>query len=380
MRTLFAVSLVLFALGCSSSRSARGNDDGAPPSPKIDDDVAKEPATVPVPTPSEGMRIENERNTIQIFRAAAPSTVFVTQSQLVRRGFSRRATEIAAGSGTGFVWDEEGHVVTNFHVVASRRGGQARLSVTLYDQKKYPARLVGVDQTKDIAVLRIDAPAAELKPVARPPASHVLEVGQKTIAIGNPFGLDNTLTTGVVSALGREVLGIGGVTIRDMIQTDAAINPGNSGGPLLDSRGQLIGMNTMIYSKSGSSAGIGFAVPAKTIMRVVPEIIRDGKPTRVGIGILFLDDSYARRLRLKGVIIQEVVAKSAREAGFQGLKQGPYGIELGDIIVAVDGDAVEDFDDLYNALDKHKPGDRVVVKVQRGDKLVELPTELIVVN
>jgi S1-C subfamily serine protease len=380
MRTLAALLAVLSTLACSSSRSARGNDDGAPPSaPGKTAEPPVTPTTAPVPPPSNLMRIENERNTIEIFRAVAPATVFVTQSHLVRQSFSRRTHEIAAGSGTGFVWDQEGHIVTNFHVVASRRG-LPRLSVTLYDHKKYPAQLVGVDQTKDIAVLKIDAPREALKPVALPPDGYTLEVGQKTVAIGNPFGLDNTLTVGVISALGREVLGIGGVTIRDMIQTDAAINPGNSGGPLLDSRGQLIGMNTMIYSKSGSSAGIGFAVPVKTISRVVPQIIRDGKPVRVGIGIIPLDDSYARRLGLKGVIIQEVFAKSAREAGFLGLRQSDYGVEIGDIIIAVGNETVEDYDDLYNALDQRKPGERVQVKVRRGNKVLDLDTELLVVN
>jgi len=371
---------LLLASGCSSSRLQRAGD-AAPAEPVAHEEPAPiDPSrSAPVAPPSSTMRIEDERNSIEVFRAAAPATVFVTQLQLVRQGFSMRPAEVAAGTGTGFVWDDQGHVVTNFHVVASQRG-EPRLAVTLHNQKQYRAQIVGVDQTKDVAVLKIDAPASELAAIRQPPADYRLEVGQKTIAIGNPFGLDHTLTVGVVSALGREVRGIGGVTIRDMIQTDAAINPGNSGGPLLDSRGQLIGMNTMIFSKSGSSAGIGFAVPVKTIQRVVPQIIRDGKPTRVGIGLTLIDDSVAQRVGIRGVIINEVVAPGALKAGLRGLRQGQFGVELGDVIVGIDEHEVHNYDDFYNALDRHRPGDAVEVRVLRGDDIVKTKVELIVVN
>ena len=376
--SLVAAAALLLLGSCSSSQSTRAGD-AAPVEPTAPAESKKVDSTPVVAPPSKEARIENERNSIEVFRAAAPATVFVTQLQLVRRGFSMRPTEVASGTGTGFVWDDSGHIVTNYHVVTGPRG-RPRLSVTLHNQKKYAARIVGVDKTKDIAVLKIDAPEQDLEPIRQPGADYRLEVGQKTIAIGNPFGLDHTLTVGVISALGREVRGIGGVTIREMIQTDAAINPGNSGGPLLDSRGQLIGMNTMIFSKTGSSAGIGFAVPVKTIQRVVPQILRDGKPTRVGIGLTLLDDNVARRVGIRGVIIREVVAPSARGAGLRGLRQGQYGVELGDVIVGVGEHEVANYDDLYNALDRHRPGDQVEIKIRRGDKVMTTSVELIVVN
>ena len=261
-------------------------------------------------------RTQDEQNTIDIFSDSAPATVFVIQNQLKRDFWSARATEVPAGSGSGFIWDNKGHIVTNYHVV---QGGSS-FSVTLYNQKKYSAEIVGVEPKKDIAVLKINAPAQELTPIQVPRDDYQLQVGQKTIAIGNPFGLDHTLTTGIISAIGREMAGIGGVTIRDMIQTDAAINMGNSGGPLLDSEGQLIGMNTMIYSPSGSSAGIGFAVPYTAIKRVVPQIIRTGKAEQVGLGISIVSDDIAKRNKIKGVIIMSVSPGSpAEKAGLLGI-------------------------------------------------------------
>jgi S1-C subfamily serine protease len=208
----------------------------------------------------------------------------------------------------------------------------------------------------------------------------LLEVGQKAIAIGNPFGLDHSITTGIISALGRQVQGIGGVTIRDMIQTDAAINPGNSGGPLLDSSGQLIGMNTMIFSKSGSSAGIGFAVPVSTIARVVPQIIKSGKAEQLGLGIQVDPLSrIERRMGLKGVAVIAVPEGSqAARAGLRGLVQTTQGLVLGDVIVGVGAQKVDDFDDLYNALDSHHAGDKVDVKIRRGEDAVVLKLEVIV--
>lgn len=324
-------------------------------------------STPTVPPISRGARTEDENNTIEVFRAAAPATVFVSQSQVVVDRWQRRA-EVPAGAGTGFVWDNAGHVVTNCHVVLPdcnpRRA--SKLSVTLYNQQTLPAELVGIDRTKDIAVLRIQADSGSLTPIARPPQGYDIVVGQKTIAIGNPFGLDHTLTTGVVSALGREVMGIGDVTIRGMIQTDAAINPGNSGGPLLDSAGRLIGMNTLIFSRSGSSAGIGFAVPFETIQRVVPQLIRTGHPERVGLGIGIVPDQIKAQLGpLDGVIVHEVPRNSA--AARAGLRSPS---EVGnrpafDLIIGIDDRAIKNYDDLYNALDGKNAGDEVQVKVRR---------------
>ncbi len=335
--------------------------------------AATAPATKTTPTvapPSPEAYVENERNTMEVFRAAAPATVFVTQIGLVKNPLTLRAMEIPQGTGSGFVWDDQGHIVTNFHVVAASGRRPPRIVVRLQDQSTYEGRLVGIDPTKDIAVLRIDAPRDKLTPIAVLPPGVPLAVGQKAIAIGNPFGLDHTLTVGVISALGREVRGIGGVTIRDMIQTDAAINPGNSGGPLLDSRGRLIGMNTMIFSKSGASAGVGFAVPVSTIRRVVPQIIAHGKPTRVGIGVSVLDDSIAHRVGIAGVVIREVLPGSpAHRAGLRGLAHTRRGPVIQDVLVSVDGAPVRSFDDLFTALDARRAGERVefgVLDLQRG--------------
>jgi S1-C subfamily serine protease len=343
-------------------------------------DVAGGQPTPKVAPLSGDARTEDERNTIGVFQAAAPGTVFVRQSQIVVDRFSMRTAEVPAGAGTGFVWDTQGHIVTNCHVVIPNCNLRARvpkLEVTLYDQSSYPAVLKGADPFKDIAVLAIDAPAEALMPIRRPSKGYTLEVGQKTVAIGNPFGLDHTLTTGVISALGREVKGVGGVTIRDVVQTDAAINPGNSGGPLLDSSGQLIGMNTLIYSSSGSSAGIGFAVPVATIMRIVPQIIRTGQPERVGLGIAFVPDHEARRLGITGVIIERVT-ESAQRAGLRGVERVGRTVKL-DVIVGVEDKKVTSFDDLYGMLDGRSEGERVKVMVRRfpEDQVVTIEVPLV---
>jgi S1-C subfamily serine protease len=217
-----------------------------------------------------------------------------------------------------------------------------------------------------------------LHPVLLPDEGYKLEVGQKVIAIGNPFGLDHTVTTGIVSAIGREVEGAGGVTIREIIQTDAAINPGNSGGPLLDSSGRLIGMNTMIASPSGAWAGIGFAVPVQTIRRVVPQLVKNGKVETVGLGIR-IDQRLSARV--PGVVVISTMPGSpAQKAGLQGIRQTPNGILLGDVIVGIDAKKIEDYDDLYNTLDGKKPGDRVKLTVLRGKRRVDLDVELQVVE
>ena len=337
-------------------------------------------ATPLVPEPPPSARTQDESNTISVFEAAAPATVFVTQTQVVQ-DYAMRTLEVPAGAGTGFIWDAEGHIVTNCHVAladCARLRPARKLSVTLYDQKVYDATLVGADPLKDIAVLKIE-PTDKLVPIRRVPAGHELVVGQKTIAIGNPFGLDHTLTTGVISAMGREVKGIGGVTIREMVQTDAAINPGNSGGPLLDSRGQLIGMNTMIFSNSGSSAGIGFAVPHAVIERVVPQIITNGRPTRVGLGVSILEDGVARRLGVQGVVVERVAASSpAGKAGLRSATQTATGWQI-DVIVGVDGERVKIYDDLYKVVEAKAPGEKVTLSVLRlpGEEVLKIETELI---
>jgi S1-C subfamily serine protease len=347
----------------------------AQPSP---DAMPSAPATAsatppPVPPLAPGARIEDERNTIGVFRNSAPSTVFVTQTRVVEDFWAGTAQEVPAGSGSGFVWDDKGHIVTNFHVVEGARS----VTVTFHTQETFEARVVGLEPRKDIAVLEVQAPPKLLVPIKVAKGAQ-LEVGQKTVAIGNPFGLDFTLTTGVISALGRQVQGAGGVSIRDMIQTDAAINPGNSGGPLLDSGGQLIGMNTMIYSKSGASAGIGFAVPVTTIGRVVPQIIKTGRAEQVGLGVgADPHQKLERRLGIRGVIVMQVPPSSpAAVAGLRGLTRSRRGVLLGDVIVGIDEARVAEYDDLYTALDAHKPDDLVRVKVARGDESVVLPVRL----
>jgi S1-C subfamily serine protease len=349
-----------------------------PIEPKVDPKTGTTPEVAPVS--AEG-RIQDEDNTIGVFEAAAPATVFVTQKRLVVDRFADREVEIPAGSGTGYIWDSDGHIVTNCHVAlpdCRRNVKPTSLSVTLFDQKTYEATIVGHDPFHDIAVLKITTTESTLVPVRRPDKGYKLVVGQKAVAIGNPFGLDHTLTVGVISAIGREVKGIGEVTIRGMVQTDAAINPGNSGGPLLDSRGQLIGMNTMIFSTSGSAAGIGFAVPVNTIDRVVPQIIRTGSAERVGLGINYVEDEMTRRIGIEGVIVRGVSAGSpAEKAGLRAINETRSGLEL-DVIVGIDDKRIKTFDDLYGALEEKNPGDKVKVSVRRlpKDEVVSLEIEL----
>ncbi len=365
----------------TTPRAAPPSASAAPPAPAIPLAPLAELTQGRAPTPlSAGARLEDERNTIEVFEAAAAATVYVTQKRIVR-DLNMRPLEQTTGSGTGFLWDDAGHIVTNYHVIDTGRT-PGSYAVTLYNQRSYDAVFVGGEPNRDIAVLKIDAPKEELTPIRVPEGEARIDVGQKTIAIGNPFGLDHTLTTGVVPAKGREVVGYGGITIRDMIQTDASINPGNSGGPLLDSSGRLIGMNTMIMSKSGSSAGIGFAVPVTTIRRIVPQLVEHGKIERAGIGITFLDDTVAARAGVRGVIITGVMRGSpAAAAGLVALRQTRDGrIVLGDILVGIDENAVENYDDLYNALERYKAGDSVALKIRRGNATVSLPLTLTAID
>lgn len=320
-----------------------------------------------------------ETKTIDIYRRAVPSTVNVSNIKLAKN-FYYGEVEIPQGQGSGFVWDENGHIVTNFHVV---QGGN-NFVITFYnDPKQYHAKLVGSAPDKDIAVLKLDEKPAKLSPIGVG-NSKTLLVGQYSFAIGSPFGLDYTLTTGVISALGRKIEGIGGVKINDMIQTDAAINMGNSGGPLLDSSGHLIGMNTVIFSTSGSSAGLGFAVPVDTIKQIVPQIIQHGKVIRPGLGIGIVPDSMKIRLtgNTKGLIISYIDDKgSAAKAGLKGMTQDQYGrVYIGDIIIALDGKDVNSLDDIYQILETKKIGDLVDVKYRREGKVLMTKITLQAIN
>jgi len=318
--------------------------------------------------------LEDERNTIEIFREQSDAVVFIRNSELRRQMFSRNVMEVPRGSGSGFVWDNRGYIVTNYHVI---QGGD-QMSVTLSDGTEHDARIVGGDANKDLAVLKIEVDNPGRLTAVRLGDSKDLLVGQKVLAIGNPFGLDQTLTTGVISALGREIRSVANTTISDVVQTDASINPGNSGGPLLDSRGYLIGVNTAIYSTSGSSVGIGFAVPVSTVKRIVPQLIEFGKATRAGLGVSLLGDDLARRWGIQGVIIQEVQRGSAADrAGLQGSTQDRRGrVRVGDVIIGINNSSVTNYDDLYTALDKHRPGDKVTIRYVRDDREKEVMIKL----
>jgi S1-C subfamily serine protease len=305
----------------------------------------------------------DERRDIGVFRRASDSVVFITNYTRQVDFFSFDAVETPAGTGSGFVWDKEGHIVTNFHVIEDG----TKFSVTLGDAE-YDATLVGAAPDKDLAVLKVDAPADRLAPlvVGR---SRDLVVGQRVLAVGNPFGFDHTLTTGVVSGLGRELRSPSGRRIRDVIQTDAAINPGNSGGPLLDSSGRLIGINSAIYSPSGASAGISFAVPIDTVSRLLPQLIRYGRIKQPGIaGVSLVSDAIARSNGIEGVAIYQVdEGSSSDQAGLTGItltrSRRP---RLGDVIYAVDGKRVRSQQDLFDAFEAAGVGATVRLSVTDG--------------
>ena len=319
----------------------------------------------------------DEKSTITLFRQASPSVVNITAIGVQRDLFTLNLYQIPQGTGSGFVWDKSGNVITNFHVIQEADAAQ----VTLGDQSTWKARVVGAAPDKDLAVLRIDAPADRLRPIPVG-TSKDLQVGQHVFAIGNPFGLDQTLTTGVISALGREIESVTRRPIQGVIQTDAAINPGNSGGPLLDSAGRLIGVNAAIYSPSGASAGIGFAIPVDTVNRIVPELIRYGKVTRPGLGVQLAEEQIAERLGVTGVLVVDVVPGSAAaKAGIQPTRRENSGrVRLGDVIVAIDGKKVESPNDLFLLLEKYKVGDVVNVSLLRDGKTVQTKLALAAVQ
>ncbi|MBM3222759.1 MAG: trypsin-like serine protease [Candidatus Tectomicrobia bacterium] len=324
----------------------------------------RNPQAAPRPVTPRGDLNTAERATMALFRQASPSVVYITTLARQRDFFSLNTLEIPQGSGSGFIWNQDGHIITNFHVIQGASGAK----VTLADHSVWDAQLVGVAPDHDLAVLYIKAPSQQLKPLALGTSAD-LEVGQSVLAIGNPFGLDQTLTTGIISALGREINATTGRTISGVIQTDAAINPGNSGGPLLDSAGRLIGVNTAIYSPSGSSAGIGFAVPVDTVNRIVPQLIRQGEITRPGLGVRIGDDRVLRRLNLSGVLVIEVEKGSAADtAGLRGTRVDTRGgMVLGDIIVALDGNRIDSSNDLLNTLEKRTVGETVKLTIMRGE-------------
>lgn len=347
-----------------------------------------------------------EESRIAVFEKAAQSVVFIDTFTERRDAFSTNVMEVPLGSGSGFIWDKDGHIVTNYHVVrnaksaqvailtdgkaldamkteASSRLGDSTSSMPVTSTMRRPsngspfmgtskqlvflAQVVGVDPGKDIAVLKVDAPKSLLRPLTLG-SSKGLKVGQESLAIGNPFGLDHTLTSGIISGLGREVKSPIGRPITNVIQTDAAINPGNSGGPLLDSSGRLVGMNTAIYSPSGASAGIGFAIPIDTVKYIVETLIADGRVIRPVLGISYLESRQAKTLGISsGVLVLDVPPDSPpAKAGLRGTRRSESGlIELGDIIVQVGDTVIDTESDLFQAVENYKPGDFVQVTVQR---------------
>ena len=374
-----ALSLTLLACADTRSREAGGGTaaavDRSEPAPAP---AAAPPQTAspqaPVQVPGDARLLENERNTIDIVRKTKNSVVYITNMQYVSDFFFTYDELVPRGSGSGFVWDDRGHIVTNFHVIDEG----VKYMVSLPDQRQVEATLVGRDPAKDVAVLKLNEAVSGLAPVTIG-TSHDLQVGQKVIAIGNPFGFDHTVTEGIVSALGRTMPGAGGVSIRDMIQTDASINPGNSGGPLLNSSGELIGMNTMIASPSGASSGVGFAVPVDAVAKIVPQIIRSGKVTRPDLGGLsFVRDEVAQRSKIVGAVIMEVSRDSrAYGQGLRGLQRDTFGrLLIRDVITGIDQMKIKSYDDLFAALDGYKIGDTVTLTVEREGKARQVKIQL----
>ena len=339
-----------------------------PPAPKA------EPAPEARPIAPRADLGEGEQRTIRLFEEASPSVVYITTVAEQIDFFSRDIAQIPLGTGSGFIWDDSGHIITNFHVIQNADAAR----VTLADRSTWEAKLVGVAPEKDLAVLKIDAPREKLQPIPLG-ASHDLRVGQNVFAIGNPFGLDQTLTVGIVSALGREIQAADGTPIRDVIQTDAAINPGNSGGPLLDSAGRLIGVNSAIRSPSGASAGIGFAIPVDAVNWVVPELISFGKLRRPSIDLEVANAYIARRLGIgEGLLVLDVTRGGAAEkAGIQPTRRTRRGeIILGDIIVGIDGQPIRVPGDLRLALERKQPGETIQVTVVRNRRELTVAVKL----
>jgi S1-C subfamily serine protease len=327
----------------------------------------------PRPVTPAGPLTAEEKTTIEVYQQSKDSVVNVISSQVFGTRLSLKPQEVPKGSGTGFVWDDKGRIVTNYHVVKDAD----RVHVILADQTRVSATQISVDPDKDLAVLWTDAPADRLKPLPVGESSKV-QVGQRVYAIGNPFGLDHTLTTGIVSALGRSMESENNRTIRGVLQIDAAINPGNSGGPLLDSSGRVIGVTSAILSTSGSWAGIGFAIPIDEVNRVVPMLIRNEKPVRPTLGIAIAPDQFTKQKGIDGVLAIDVTPSGpADKAGLHSTHRSDEGdLVWGDIITAVNGHKVHTVDDLYAALENATVGQTVTVTVRREAKDVNVPVTL----
>ncbi|KAK7381306.1 hypothetical protein VNO78_33896 [Psophocarpus tetragonolobus] len=376
-RRVLMASLTLYSCFCSSrylSALALG-----------DPSVTLEEVTPPMF--SSGPLFPIEDRIVQLFERNTYSVVNIFDVTLRPQLNVTGLVEIPEGNGSGVVWDEEGHIVTNYHVIGNAlsrnpKAGEvvARVNILASEglQKNFEGRLIGADRLKDLAVLKVEAPKDILRPI-KVGQSSSLKVGQQCLAIGNPFGFDHTLTVGVISGLNRDISSQTGVTIGGGVQTDAAINPGNSGGPLLDSKGSLIGINTAIFTRTGTSAGVGFAIPSSTVLRIVPQLIQVGKVVRAGLNVDIAPDIIANQLNVRnGALILLVPANSpAAKAGLNPTTRGFAGnIVLGDIIVAINNKPVKNKAELLKALDDYNVGEKVVLMIQRGSEKLELPVVL----
>ena len=316
-----------------------------------------------------------EKGTIALFKHNNPAVVYISTVRRVINPYARDIREIPSGTGTGFIWDTQGHIITNYHVIQDNTSARVRLN----NQKTYTANVIGKSKRHDIAVLKLSE-IKDLPNPIQPGTSNNLQVGQRVYAIGNPFGLDHTLTTGIISALGRTITN-SSLDMDDLIQTDAAINPGNSGGPLLDSAGRLIGMNVAIYSPSGASAGIGFAIPVNNVNRVVPNLIKNGRFIQPIIGISANDTANKlvnKELGIKGVLVLQISPHSpADKAGLVASQLVNGDLVLGDVIQAIDNEKVENMNDFLNIIEKHQLNDKIMLSVLRqGRKKLTLPLVL----
>ncbi|QDT39543.1 S1C family serine protease [Stratiformator vulcanicus] len=344
------------------------------------DDSLHDPDAIARTVAARGDLAEDERATIELFQTASPSVVYVSRIDVRRDVLSRNIFAIPSGSGTGFIWDEDGHVVTNMHVIGDIKDGRVVFpnggySVTLEDGTEWRAERVGSSANRDLAVLKIlDAPKERLIPIAVGTSEDLL-VGQKVFAIGSPFGFDRTLTTGVISGLDREISAKTGRPIQGVIQTDAAINPGNSGGPLLDSAGRLVGINTAIFSPTRTYAGIGFAVPVDTVNTIVPQLIRTGRASRAGLGVVLFPDSVVREVARRGIIPRlGALVQENRRSGQDS--EGEDALLRADLIIGIDDQAVANTNDVYRILDSKSEGDVVDVTVIRENETLELSVRL----
>ena len=339
--------------------------------------IASAESTLPAGI-SEPSAVSDEQNSIEVYKTLAPGVAFIKTSAKVEN-FDGEEFEQESGNGSASVIDGNGHILTNYHVVESA----SKLTVSFGGDKVYPATFIGGDPDTDLAVIKIEPPPTGLTIISLGD-SDKLNVGQKVLAIGNPFGLDRTLTTGVISGLQRPIRARNDRPIEGAIQTDASINPGNSGGPLLDKFGKMIGINSQILSRSGGSVGVGFAIPVSIAKRVVPQLIQFGEVRRpkLGANLISVKQLNQQGLRLpvdSGLLIRNALdGGSAKVAGLRGISQGVEGgIVLGDIVTGVDGEKLGDLDDLYRFLDKKQIGDTVQVQVFRDNKTLTIPVKLL---